>query len=102
MKILDKVFREKDIQGPMESDAQFFFEAWEFQKVNRLPESPGGESRENNAKHSGDTGVPADRQYHRELIVFIWQGLAPPLAESLRIFQVSPSRTITQDQHPSP
>ena len=61
MKILDKVFREEDIQGPIESDTQLLFEAGEFQKVNRPPEPPGDESREIDAKNSGDTGAPTDR-----------------------------------------
>ena len=41
-------------------------------------------------------GVPSapGNWYYNALTGFIWQGLAPPLAESLRIFQVSPSRTI--------
>jgi hypothetical protein len=42
------------------------------------------------------------RVFHNSLTVFIWQGLAPPQAVSLRIFQVSPSRTKTHEQHPSP
>jgi hypothetical protein len=36
MKILDKVFREEDIQSPIESDTQLLFEAGEFEKVEAL------------------------------------------------------------------
>jgi hypothetical protein len=53
--------RTKDIQDPIECDTQLLFEAGEFQKVNRPPEPPGGESREIEAKNSGDTGAPTDR-----------------------------------------
>jgi hypothetical protein len=40
MKILDKVFSEKDIQGPIESDTQLLFEAGEFRCVLNPGRSP--------------------------------------------------------------
>ena len=61
MKILDKVFREENIQGPIESDTQLLFEPGEFQKVNRPPEPPSEESREIDAENSGYTCPPTNR-----------------------------------------
>jgi hypothetical protein len=60
MKVLDKVFREEDIQGPIESDTQLLLEPGEFEKVNGSPEPPGGKSGKIDAKNSGDAGAPAD------------------------------------------
>ncbi|HEY2458472.1 MAG TPA: hypothetical protein VGI13_14305 [Candidatus Acidoferrum sp.] len=62
MEILDKVFREEDVQGPIESDPQLLFEAGELQKVDRTPEPPGNKSREIDAKNSGYTGATTNRR----------------------------------------
>ena len=62
MEILDKVFREENVQGPIESDSQLLFEAGELQKVDRTPEPPGDEPRKIDAENSGYTGATTDRR----------------------------------------
>src|SRR5215831_3132030 len=68
MKILDKVFRKEDIQGPIKGDPELLFEAGKFEKVDRTPEPPGGESREIDTKNSGNAGPATDRGQQTECL----------------------------------
>src|SRR6516165_3679739 len=61
MEILDKIFRKKDIKGPIESDPQLLFKARKLEKVDCTPEPPGDESREIDTKNSGNAGAATDR-----------------------------------------
>ena len=66
MEILDKVFRKEDIQGPIKSNPELLFEAGKLEKVDRAPEPPGDESREIDAKNSGNAGPATDRGQQTE------------------------------------
>src|SRR6478672_9261856 len=68
LKILDKVLREEDVQGPIESDPQLLFEARELQKVDRTPEPPGNKPRKIEAENSGYTCATTDRRQQTECL----------------------------------
>src|SRR5215469_9503469 len=58
---LNEVLRKDQVKSPVQGHAEFLFEPWELEKVNRSPEPPGDKPREVNAQDVGDTGPPADR-----------------------------------------
>ena len=58
---LNEVLRKDQVKRPVQGHADFLFEPWELEKVNRSPEPPGDKSREVNAQDVGYTGPPADR-----------------------------------------
>ena len=57
---LHEVLRKDQVKRPVQGHAEFLFEPWELQKVNRSPEPPGDKPREVNAQDVGDAGPPAD------------------------------------------
>src|SRR5215469_2367864 len=58
---LHEVLRKDEVKRPVQSHAEFLFEPWELEKVNRSPEPPSDKPREVNAQDVGDTGPSADR-----------------------------------------
>src|SRR5215469_9929336 len=58
---LNEVLRKDQVKSPVQGHAEFLFEPWELEKINRSPEPPGDKPREVNAQDVGDTGPSADR-----------------------------------------
>ena len=58
---LDEIFREKNVQRPINSDAHFLFRSRQFSPVNSAPEKPGGESGKVYAENACDTCAATDR-----------------------------------------
>src|SRR5215467_12890937 len=63
---LNEVLRKNEVKRPVQGDAEFLFEAWELEKINRSPEPPGDKPREVKAQDVGDTGPAADGRELRD------------------------------------
>src|ERR1700757_2015808 len=70
IEILHEVFREKDIEGPIDRHAHFFFRAWQFAPINTAPEKPGEKSGKIHAKDPRHTGAAADGREQAERFEF--------------------------------
>ena len=60
MKVLNKIFGEEDIQGPVECDSQLFLCSGKFEQVDCAPEPPSHEPGEVDVEDTSNTGAPAD------------------------------------------
>ena len=61
IQILHEVFREKDIQRPIDRHTHFLFHARQFAPVNTAPEKPCEKSGKIHAKDPCHTSAPTDR-----------------------------------------
>ena len=58
---LDEIFREKNVQRPIDRDAAFLFRPRQFAPVNSAPEKPGKKSGKVQAENPRDACAAADR-----------------------------------------
>ena len=65
---LDEIFREKNIQRPIDGDAHLLFGAWQFAPIDPAPQKPREEAGKVYAKDSCDTGATADRSQRAECL----------------------------------
>src|SRR5262245_22821490 len=59
---LDEVFREEQIETPVERNTTFLFQSREFAEVNCSPQPPGDETRKVKSEHLSDAGAFANRR----------------------------------------
>jgi hypothetical protein len=58
---LDEIFREENVQRPIDRDTHFLFHSRQFAPVDPAPEKPGQESGKVYAEDSRDAGATANR-----------------------------------------
>src|SRR5436190_14681307 len=63
---LDEIFREKNVQRPIDRYAHFLFGAWQFAPVNSAPEKPREEPGKVYAENARDTCAATDRSKRAE------------------------------------
>ena len=63
---LDEIFREKNVQRPIDGYAHFLFGAWQFAPVNSTPEKPREEPGKVYAENARDTCAATDRSKRAE------------------------------------
>src|SRR5439155_14201127 len=63
---LDEIFREENVQRPIDCDTHFLFHSRQFAPVDPAPQKPGQEPGKVYAEDSRDTGATADRSKRAE------------------------------------
>src|SRR6266481_1871629 len=61
VQILHKVLREKDVECPIDRDADFLLDPRQFTPINAAPEKPGEKSREVHAENPRHSRTATDR-----------------------------------------
>src|SRR5438046_10627384 len=72
IEILHEIFREKDVECPIDCDAHFLFHARQLAPVNSAPEKPGEKSGEIDAENPRHSRAPTDRRQQTERFETEW------------------------------
>src|SRR5262245_49421709 len=65
---LNEIFREKNVQRPIDCDTHFLFHSWQFAPIDPAPQKPREETGKVYAEDSCDTGATADRSQRAECL----------------------------------
>src|SRR5438128_12222373 len=72
IEILHEIFREKDVERPIDRDAHFLFYARQLAPVNSAPEKPSKKSRKVHAENPRHSRAATDRRQQSERFETEW------------------------------
>src|SRR6266516_3398289 len=72
IEILHEILREKDVERPIDRDANFLLDPRQFTPINAAPEKPGEKSGEVDAENPRHSGAATDRRQQSERFKTEW------------------------------